>query len=141
MTESTFLSGKVRKVCLPVVESPSGPFGCKRLLLPQGELARFYDAEEGMRFIAYIELKDGAVRGNHFHHQKQEWVYVIQGALELLLMDPQTKARDSVPLATGELAFIPAGVAHALRTVQPGHAIEFSPERFDPEDTIRCPVA
>ena len=141
MTQSAFLAGKVLKFTLPVVDGPVGPFGCKRLLLPQGELARIYDAEEGLRFIAYIELRAGGVRGNHYHLRKAEWVYVIQGALELCLLDPQTNARDSVPLVSGELAFVPAGIAHAMRTVQPGHAIEFSSTRFDPEDSVRLCVA
>jgi quercetin dioxygenase-like cupin family protein len=141
MNETTFLAGKVRKFSLPVVEGAMGPFGCKRLLLPQGELARIYDDEEGMRFIAYLELRAGAVRGNHYHHRKAEWVYIVQGEIELLLLDPQTNARDTAPLRTGDLAFIPTGVAHAMRTVQPGHALEFSPSRFDPEDSVRIAVA
>jgi hypothetical protein len=140
MTESTFLSGKVRKFSLPVVEGASGPFSCKRLLLPQGELARIYDGDEGMRYISYIELRAGGLRGNHLHRRKQEWVYVIQGALDLLLLDPATNARDCAHLTTGDLALIPTGVAHAMRTVQAGHAIEFSSSRFDPEDSFRCQV-
>ena len=141
MTESTYLAGKVRKLSLPVVDGPVGPFGCKRLRLPQGELARIYDADEGMRFIACIELRAGAVRGNHYHHHKAEWVYVLQGEVELLLLDPQTKARDTVPLRAGDLAFIPTGIAHAMRTVEPGHAVEFSSSRFDPEDSVRLVLA
>lgn len=140
MTESTFLSGKVRKLSLPVVEGATGPFGCKRLLLPQGELARLYDGDPGMRYISYIELRAGGLRGNHVHKHKQEWVYVLQGAVELLLLDPETNARESVTLVTGDLAFISPGVAHAMRTLEPGHAIEFSPERFDPQDSYRCQV-
>ena len=37
-----------------------------------------------MRYISYIELRADGLRGNHFHRRKQEWVYVIQGALELI---------------------------------------------------------
>src|SRR5207244_7219783 len=73
MTESTFLSGKVLRRSLPVVQpaSGSGAPSLKRLLLPQGELAQFYDGEEPIRYLAYIELRPGVVRGNHYHKVKE----------------------------------------------------------------------
>lgn len=140
MAESTFLGGKVCKWSLPVVEGASGAFEPKRLMLPQGELARIYDADEGIRYIACLELRAGTVRGNHYHLHKEEWVYVLQGELALLLQDRATQERESVPIRVGDLAFIPAGVAHAMRAVQPGHAVEFSSSRFDPSDSYRFPV-
>lgn len=140
MTESKFLAGKVLKWSLPVVEGPTGPYSLKRLLLPQGELARIYDADEGMRFIAVIELRAGTVRGNHYHKAKEEFVYVIQGEVLLLLQDPESKARDTVPLQTGDLVFIQTGIAHAMQTVKAGQAIEFSKTRFDPDDSYRFPL-
>ena len=140
MLESSFLDGKVRKWSLPVVEGATGDYTLKRLLLPQGELARIYDADEGIRFIAFIELRAGTTRGNHFHKVKEEFVYVIQGALTLILEDIASKARDTASLETGDLAFIPTGIAHALRPTRPGQAIEFSPVRFNPEDSYRFPL-
>jgi len=139
MTGIVFLSGQVRKRSLPVFHQPpdSGASQLKRLLLPQGELAQFYDADEPVRYIAFMELRAGGIRGNHYHRVKEEGVYVIQGEAVLLVEDVQSKARDSVPLQAGDLAFIPPGVAHALRTVQPGQAIEFSPARYDAADTYR----
>ena len=139
MSESTFLCGKVARWSLPVIQSPSGeglPL-LKRLLLAQGELAQFYDADEGIRYIAAIELRDGAVRGNHYHDRKEEWLYVIIGEVSLLLVDVETQARATVPLRAGDLAVVHTGVAHAWKTVQPGLAVEFSPVRFDPADVHR----
>ena len=141
MTESKFLAGKVRKWSLPVVEGAAGDYSLKRLLLPQGELARIYDAEEGIRFIAFIELRAGTVRGNHFHQAKEEFVYVIQGEVTLVVEDTASKVRDFVPLRTGDLAFIPTGIAHALQTTTSGQAIEFSTARFDPADSYHTPLA
>ena len=140
MPEFTFLGGQVRKWSLPIVEGGSGPFEPKRLMLPQGELAWLYNADDGIRYIACLELRAGTVRGNHYHLRKEEWVYVIQGELELLLQDRATQARETVPLRTGDLAFIPTGVAHAMRAVQSGHAVEFSSSRFEPSDSYRFPV-
>jgi len=142
MNESTFLSGKVLKRSLPVVQPPSSAEGpaLKRLLLPQGELAQFYDGEEPLHYLAYIELRAGSVRGNHYHTTKQEWIYLVQGEAVLGVEDIETKARETLPLKAGDLAFISSGVAHAIRTVQPGHAIEFSSTRFDAADIHRFPL-
>jgi hypothetical protein len=45
-----------------------------------------------------------------------------------------------VPLQTGDLAILKPGVAHALRILKPGRAIEFSKVRFDPADIHRYPL-
>ncbi len=136
LTEVRLLNGKVRKWTLPVFQGPPQPgvSGIKRLFLQQGELAQFYDADEGMRYMAFVELLFNQLRGNHFHQRKQEWIYLISGESALLLADTGSQERASVELKAGDLAFIPPGVAHALRTVHPGHAVEFSPIRFDPKD-------
>ena len=142
MTESTFLSGKVFKRSLPVVQPPSSDNPpLKRLLLPQGELAQFYDADQPIRYLAYIELQAASVRGNHYHKVKEEWIYLIQGAVLLLVEDIESKAKASVALEAGDIAFILPGIAHALQTVQPGHAIEFSQARFDLADIHRFALA
>jgi mannose-6-phosphate isomerase-like protein (cupin superfamily) len=143
MPEAAFLNGKVRKRSLPSLQLPLGPDApvLKRLMLPQGELAQFYDAEEGIRYIACIELLPGQVRGNHYHKVKEELVYVIQGEVLLSVADIDSKARASVALRAGDLAVIETRIAHALQTVQRGQAIEFSVARFDPADIHRYPLA
>jgi hypothetical protein len=143
MPPATYLNGKLRKHTLPAFELPlpADAPTMKRLLLSQGELAQFYDADEGVRYLAFIELRPGTVRGNHFHKLKVEWVYIIVGEVLLIAEDIQTKNRETVPLRTGDLAIIETGVAHALQVVQPGHAVEFSPARFDPLDIHKFPLA
>ena len=134
------LSGRVQHVQLPVFSQPTGPDApvLKRLLLPQGELAQFHDSDEAMRYLALVELKEGGVRGNHFHRVKKEFIYAISGAFDLVVADPETRAPiEIIPISAGELAIIEPGIAHALRTRTPGHAIEFSPSRFDRADTYR----
>jgi mannose-6-phosphate isomerase-like protein (cupin superfamily) len=143
MFESTFLNGKVLKRSLPALQAPLGPDApaLKRLLLPQGELAQFYDADEGIRYMAFLELLPGQVRGNHYHKVKEELVYVIRGGVLFSVADIDTKARASVTLRAGDLAVIRTGIAHALRTVEAGQAIEFSSARFDPADIHPFPLA
>jgi quercetin dioxygenase-like cupin family protein len=143
MVESQFLCGKVIKRSLPEVQPPFGPEApdLKRLMLPQGELAQFFNGEQSIQYIAYIELQPGNARGNHYHKTKAEWVYLIQGTMRLLVQDVQSNARDSIALSTGDLVFIQIGVAHALEPLEPGQAIEFSSARFDPADIYKFTVA
>jgi uncharacterized RmlC-like cupin family protein len=113
----------------------------KRLFLPQGELAQFYDGSEPIHYLAFIELKAGTQRGNHFHKQKLEWIYLISGEFLLRAEHLETHERQSLTVRAGDLIKIRTGIAHVLEVQQSGHAIEFSPARFDPGDTYRCVVS
>jgi hypothetical protein len=136
MAESEYLAGKVVRWSLPVISGRPGPDApiLKRLLLPQGELAQVHDSDDGIRYLAVIETRMGSVRGNHYHKVKEEWIYVLQGELLVLVEDIQTNERASVPSRTGDLLRIQTGIAHLLRTVEPGQAIEFSRARFSAAD-------
>ena len=142
MMESMFLSGKVVRRSLPVLRPPVGDAASpiKRLLLPQGELAQIYDADEPIRYIAFIEFREGGVRGNHYHQVKEELVYLIRGELQLVVEDIHSRLHETIPLQAGDLAIIQPGVAHALRTIKPGQAVEFSKTRFDRADIHRHPL-
>ena len=137
--DSSWLNGRVEKFTLPIYESPPGQGGpvLKRLLLPQGELAQIHDDTQPIHYLAFVELRADTVRGNHFHHRKEEFIYVFGGRFILALEDPQTLAYANVPMQTGDLVRIAAGVAHTLRVSQSGQAIEYSPIRFDPADVHR----
>ena len=139
MNESSFLHGKVLKRSLPIFQStpPADALGPKRLTLPQGELANIYDGQEGIRYIACIELREGTVRGNHWHQVKEEQIYVVSGKLLLVAQEGESGQQISVELQPGDLAFIAPGVAHALKTLVAGQAIEFSKNRFNPADVQR----
>lgn len=142
ITETSFLGGKVIKKTLPQISGASRPDAptLKRLILPQGELAQFYDSDQGIRYMAMIELHPGKVRGNHYHEVKEELVYVIEGKTELLVQDVENKADALITLEAGDLAIIQVKTAHALRPLERGRAIEFSPARFDLADIQRYPL-
>ena len=143
MQKTTFLGGRVVKQSLPTVPGPAGPNAParKRLLLPQGELAQLYDGDPGLRYLAALELRAGEVRGNHYHEVKEEYLYVIQGEVLLLLQDVDSQLGESVLLRPGDLAFIPTRIAHALKPAGAGLALEFSAARFDPADIYRFVLA
>jgi hypothetical protein len=135
----TELDGRVRKLSLPVIEGRPGPDAplLKRLALPQGELAQFWDGQQGIHYLAMMELKAGVVRGNHYHRRKREWVYVICGEVDLFVAEPGGGRRVCLKLGPGDLGLIEPEVVHAYKVLSPGYAVEFSPQPFDPADN--CP--
>lgn len=142
MSVTTYLSGRVVHQQLPDFDGAPGPDApaLKRLRLPQGELAQIHQSDEGMRYIAWIELRAGGVRGNHYHERKLEHVYVISGEVELTVEDLTTRERATLRLKSGDLVSIEVRIAHAFRPISPGQAIEFSPGRLAPDDTFRFPL-
>jgi uncharacterized cupin superfamily protein len=111
----------------------------KRLALPQGELAHFSDGEK-IDYIAFVELRLGGIRGNHYHQKKEEAVYIIRGEMLLFIQDIQTRERAALTLQAGDLAVVPTQIAHAYQTTRPGDAVEFSRAKFDAADVHRFPV-
>jgi quercetin dioxygenase-like cupin family protein len=142
MTPENYLNGGVQKWVLPVLSPGPGaaPENLKRLALPQGELAQVHNGEPAIQYIAFIELREGSTRGNHFHKAKQEYIYVLEGEVRLLLEHLGSTFRDETTLTKGDLAFISPGIAHALQVRRSGQAIEFSPQRFDGADIYRHTV-
>jgi hypothetical protein len=141
MSKSTYLSGKVCKLVLPAFYAPPGPGApsLKRIMLDKGELAQICDGSHPIQYIAAIELREGTERGNHYHNFKEEFIYMLDGELLLLIEDIETKETDTVSLCCGDQVFIATKVAHTLRVIKSGWALEFSPARFDPGDTFRYP--
>lgn len=139
MTDIKILGGKVAKRALPLIKPPAGQGtpALKRLALAQGELAQFYDGEEGIRYAAFIEFLAGTPRGNHYHKIKEEFIYIIRGEVLLHVEDIASKEKKFLPLTPGDLVKISTGIAHALEIAEPGFAIEFSTSRFDPADNYR----
>jgi len=142
MKTELMLNGKVMKRSLPVVEGAPGPDAprLKRLILGQGELAHVHDGPEGIQYIAWVELRPGGLRGNHYHKAKQEFLYVVEGEILLVVEDIHTKARETLSVREGDLGVIATEVAHVYRPVRAGHAIEFSPTRFNAADVYGYPL-
>jgi mannose-6-phosphate isomerase-like protein (cupin superfamily) len=129
--------GQVTRRSLPVYDGPPPPEAppLKRVRLGQGDIVQFHQGEVGMRYIAWVELKADGIRGNHYHLLKLEHLCLLAGEADLGLEDLETGERSVVRLKVGDLVVIPPRVAHAVRTVVPGHAVEFAPEPLADGDT------
>lgn len=128
-----------RLAAIPVSEASGAP-NRKRLLLPAGELAQLTEDATTFRYLACLELREETERGNHLHRRKQESFYLLSGKVSLFGVDPLREERVELALEAGDLVFIAPGIAHGLKVVESGFAVEFSPEPFDPTDTERYPV-
>lgn len=134
--KTILLNGKVSVETLPIANSVNQN-GLKRLLLDRGELAQFYNSSEPIHLIAYIEFPDGSIRGGHYHPIREEKIYIIRGEMILAVEDIETKEHDSCNISEGDILSISPNIAHAIKTIKAGHAIEFSSKTFNPEDTIK----
>ncbi|MBX3731790.1 MAG: cupin domain-containing protein [Verrucomicrobiae bacterium] len=142
MTQESHLGGGVIRHRLPVRPPETGADATepRRLALPSGELAQLTDGRTAFRHIACLELREGTLRGNHRHEQKQEWFYLVAGRVTFFAVDPDSGQRMELKVEPGDLLEVAPGVAHALRVEAPGLAVEFAPQPFDPADTRPHPV-
>jgi len=87
-----------------------------------------------MNYIAMVNFVVGKEpRGNHYHTNKVEYLYICKGKVEVYLknrMDNSEKV-DIVEANEGSLIFIEPEISHAVKAVESGFGIEFSPTKFD----------
>lgn len=133
-------NGRVKIETLPSIISPVGQKteGPARLLLEKGEMAKIYDGDGPIKYIAYIELIPGKTRGGHYHDH-QEYFYIIRGEMEFEFADVDIKVNERAVVKEGDLISIDSKVAHRIKTIKAGHAIEFLKSRFKLEDVIAYP--
>ncbi|MGH4019120.1 MAG: cupin domain-containing protein [Pseudonocardiaceae bacterium] len=117
---------KVAIRSLPLTQPPI-PEGGGRIQSTAGELARVVNGEQ-FRFLAYIEFRnDGpTVRGNHYHKQRTEILYVISGRLQAGYLDLDTGKSMKTILRGGDLVAIRPKCAHVYYPLEYSQAIEMS---------------
>lgn len=111
-----------------------------RMINHKGELAVL--STEEINFIAYVDfLENGESRGNHYHNNKMEYLYLCKGKIRGYFRDCQetNKNAEIVDIEAGSLIFIYPGCTHKFETIEEGHAIEFSATKFEllKDDSIK----
>ena len=81
-----------------------------------------------------VELDDGVSRGHHWHRWGGEWFMAVQGRALLVVVDPQTGAREQVWL-DGARAWVAPGLAHALFGSEPALVLALAERRPDEDET------
>jgi dTDP-4-dehydrorhamnose 3,5-epimerase-like enzyme len=112
-----------------------------RIMTPAGEIAQIVRDQE-FRYLAYLAFVAATkqARGNHYHQQKYEYLYVITGRLQAFFADITQGIQEEHILETGTLLEIPPMVAHALLPLEDTQAVEFSATAYDPTDSFPYPL-
>jgi len=72
-----------------------------------------------VRQISIIQLKPGALAGNHVHTRKTEILYLHQGRLRAILQDRETGERLDIILESGSKFNMVPNVEHLFENVSP----------------------
>lgn len=64
--------------------------------------------------VSYTE--PGVIRGNHYHKHKREWFLVIEGTMDLHIMNLETQKREQYTISSSqpELVIMEPNVVHAF---------------------------
>lgn len=135
---------KIRIYRLPVSDRLAGSANNgRRLLSPAGELAQIENGTN-FRYIAYVEFKmqgeQAFPRGNHYHKNKTEFLYIAQGKLRGVFQDLETNEFGECIVESGDLIEVEALCAHAYLAIEHTHTIEYTKDMYDPDDTYRYPL-
>lgn len=91
-----------------------------------------------LRHLAYIELKkDGAEpRGNHYHPNKTERLFLLFGQVKVVFEDMVTKEQEWILMTRGDLLIINSYVPHCYIALEDSHLIEYSEVPYRTEDSV-----
>jgi len=67
--------------------------------------------------ITRIHSVKGAVRGNHYHKQTEQWTYIVKGKTRVVSDGCKNHLHDIIA-SDGMLLYHPAGMAHAFEAVE-----------------------
>jgi quercetin dioxygenase-like cupin family protein len=73
--------------------------------------------DEIIEHVTLITTASGAVRGNHYHRETHQWVYILSGALRYVTRDKEGCAESGVVRAGDMLATGPME-AHAMEALE-----------------------
>src|SRR5216683_582971 len=128
--------GRVQIRTLPLTEPPIPEEG-GRIRSVNGEMARIVNGEL-FSFAAYIEFALGAnrSRGNHYHLQKTEILYIMTGTLRAVYYDLESHTTQEEILRAGDLVRIEPNCAHAYVPLEYSQALELAVDPYDEADTV-----
>lgn len=94
--------------------------------------------------IHYSCSNSGAVRGNHYHKHRVEWLCVIRGNGRIVLEDNFTKERKEFTVSSDSpvLVEIPPNVTHAIENIAdaPMHLLVIADEKRSSTDSDTYPI-
>tara|TARA_R110000868_G_scaffold45524_6_gene151108 strand:- start:877 stop:1287 length:411 start_codon:yes stop_codon:yes gene_type:complete len=118
----------------PDMNSPK-PNGFKAF--PKGDTA-YINPVEDVKFTGIIEFVPGTgVRGNHYHKNKLEILYIITGQIKALYWEADNPDEITEIIHTkGDKITIPPHIGHGFEAIQHTIALEMTTTAFDMADTF-----
>jgi len=114
--------------------------GVLKVIHDQKGRAVFLNSLDAFHTVAVLEfLPNGMPRGNHYHHQKKEMLYIMEGKLKAFFWLPSRPALEEVILTEGDLVILEPKLAHAYQALERTIGIEIGACAYDPQDTIPDP--
>jgi len=81
--------------------------------------------KEIIEYVTLISSKKGSVRGNHYHKESTQYLFVLKGSLKLLTQIPREKI-ESVLIKSGDLVFTPPMEAHTFIALEDSEFLVFT---------------
>jgi len=96
----------------------------------RGEIHNLFEGP--IEHVALITSKAETVRGNHYHQEDHEYMYLISGGYESHSVDVKNPEKNQVlQVEPGDLIERPPYIAHAQKFTKNSVLIEFSTRRRD----------
>jgi len=97
-----------------------------------------------LRHVAIITSKKGSVRGDHYHPEDFQYIYVISGVYVARFTHVETEEKLSFIVKEGELEYCPPGWAHNYQFLEDTVFLNLTPrnrdaDRFE-EHTVKYSV-
>lgn len=132
-----FTTDKLDYECVANFDGAIPGEGPGRIASPAGELVRFANGAN-YRFAAYWDSSPGGpCRGNHYHGEKVEIMYLISGHLQAAYLDLDTSERIDLVLTAGDLVTVRPRLVHSYIALQAAQVVEVATTSYDPGDTYR----
>lgn len=97
------------------------------------------DKSEGIKQIHFAISKPGAIRGNHYHKKRTEWLCVTSGTGRIFLEDIHTHERKKLIVSgdTPVLVKISPGITHAIENISdvPVHLLVIVDKKINPDNS------
>ena len=113
--------------------------GAKRWKDEKGEFVQI-SYRENIGHVAFFELKKGQYRGNHYHENKEEVFYIINGNIRAVFLDADTAEKEERILTKGDKLQVPTRIGHIFYGLEDSTVVEYSPQYYDKEDTFAIGV-
>jgi dTDP-4-dehydrorhamnose 3,5-epimerase-like enzyme len=125
----------LKKLTVDRLPSTKEASGAKRWVEERGEFVQISHQEE-IRHLAFFQIRKGYSRGSHYHEQKDEVFYVVDGRIRGLFRDIDTGEGGEFSFEKGDKIHVAPRLAHILYGLEETLVVEYSSQYFDANDSF-----